>query len=229
MSQHQNVIDNVEYVLSDLTKLRHFTDTINQFVSTPKSKKAIREFSEQYLLDKVFSSGDVNPVYSRLTLSATDINIDMLHRALSHDTQLISQLKSALKKKISITYESGLCAVKNTYLITDKDTDEGKAKAEQLVHALGKINAIFATARQLPIDVEQFTALPVSDAKCVDISRSIEENAKEMLCCTNDKLDALFQQPLLTLLSDDVENLNPFLCKNNYLSLRHFILYLNTL
>lgn len=229
MSEHQNVIDNIEYVLSDLTKLRSFVEGVQSTLSCPQSKKALREFSEAYLLDKVLSASELNPIYARLTLGATDINIDLFHQALGRDTPLITALKKALQKKISITYESALCAVNNTYLITDKHDEAGKTKAQSLQYALGKINAIFATARQLPISPDQFAELPVSSSKESDISRSIEENIKQMQCCTDEKLDALFCQPLLTLLSADVENLHPFLCKNNYLSLRHFILYLNTL
>lgn len=230
MSDHQNVVENIEYVLSDIDKLRSFTTVIKSFLSQPRTKREIRDFSEKYLLDTVFSAGELNPIYTRLMLDSTDINVDMLQTAISDvKNPLVAQLKNAIKKKMSITYESGLCAVQNEYIETNKETEEGKARCIELGKSLGKINAIFATARQLPIDVGQFADLAVSENKEVDLSRPINETVNEMLAKANDHLDTLFAQQFLTLLSDDVENLDAFFCKNNYISLRNFVLYIKTL
>lgn len=230
MSDHQNVIDNIDYVLADIQKLRSFTTLIKTFLSSPRGKKEIRNFSEEYLLDTVFSAGELNPIYARLTLDTTDINIDILQNAISGTRNvLVEKLKTAIKKKISITYESGLCAVQNEYIETNKETDSGKIRGIDLCLSLNKINAIFATARQLPIEPGQFVDINVSENKEVDLSRPINEITKEMLDKANDHLDGLFSCHFLSLLSDDIEHLDPFLCKNNYLSLRNFVIYIKAL
>lgn len=158
--ERQTVIDMIEKVISSIANLNGFVNIFNDFTAHPRSKKEIRDFCEQYVLDVFLSAGDLKTTYTQMTIEPTRLNcIELVYRIANHPTLQTEALLKTVKSNMDACIDSILLLVSESVESLDKDnTPELGYKITQINQALCLMRNIFTTVRDVPITKETFPA-----------------------------------------------------------------------
>lgn len=222
----QTTITSIESIADDIVNLRKLSSIINDFFSIPHTKKEIRNFSEKYLLDNFLTANELNSLYSQLTIEESLFNSDVVKNMIynSNFTFKDSLNRFKLKVKKCLSNILFLIAEINDSIIESSLSNKLKY-IDSLFNKIIKIESIFQTARQLPVESNQIDDLPIADTlkNCSGLAELVtfEKNAFNTALVNIDLRD------LLDVGSNSTYIVNPYLCKNNWLSLRNLIISLS--
>lgn len=228
--ERQPVIDSLESIARDIESMSGFILLITDFTSKAVSKKQVREFCEEYVLDTFMSATDLKPLYARLSIEASTNNGWTLRQAIADGhtvkaTEMVTNLRNRLCKALDGVFS----VVANTNIeLAEKGFPDLAERVMALRRAVCKIRSIFITSRQLPINIDQFPELEVigdNDEYLTKDLGQIIDSVKEGIKSQFNWMD---NWTLLTMSEESVIFTSAMLDKNNWISLRNFVLYLDT-
>lgn len=229
--ERQPVIDSLEAIARDLESMSGFILLIGDFTNKAVSKKQVREFCEEYVLDTFMAAGDLKPLYAKLSIEASTNNGWALKQAIADGhtvkaTEMVTNLRNRLCKALDGVFS--VVASTNTEL-ADKGFPDLAERVMALRRAVCKIKSIFITSRQLPINIDQFPELEVIGD---DDNDYLTKDLGQIITLVKESFKFQFENmdnwTLLTMSEESVIFTSSLLDKNNWISLRNFVLYLDT-